>query len=133
MTIQSSSPQAAGELAETHSRSHKMQFGTRLDADGFNFRIWAPGARDVALALSHSSGEKVIPMDKEDNGWFAATTQASTGDQYQFVIDQELRVPDPASRYQPDDVHGKPGRESRIIQLEGCGLARATMGLCSYL
>jgi maltooligosyltrehalose trehalohydrolase len=107
MTIQSSSSKAAGEIAEKHSRSHEMHFGTRLDADGFNFRIWAPGAKDVGLALSLSSGENVVPMNKEGNGWFSATTQANTGDLYQFVIDQDLRVPDPASRYQPDDVHGK--------------------------
>jgi malto-oligosyltrehalose trehalohydrolase len=88
-----------------------MQFGTMRDGDGFTFRIWAPSAEHVDVALFTASdltrAEKVIPLKSESNGWFSALAAANPGDQYQFVIDHDLRVPDPASRYQPEDVHGK--------------------------
>ncbi|MEZ4575390.1 MAG: hypothetical protein R2857_10825 [Vampirovibrionales bacterium] len=39
-------------------------------------------------------------------GWFSATVaQVEPGQSYGFVIDDERQVPDPASRWQPDDVH----------------------------
>jgi len=51
--------------------------------------------------------ESLLPMNKIDSGWFELTTNnISTGSHYQFVIDGQSRVPDPASRFQPQDVHG---------------------------
>ena len=40
-------------------------------------------------------------------GWFHLTTHdAAAGTNYRYVIDGNLDVPDPASRYQPGDVTG---------------------------
>ena len=40
-------------------------------------------------------------------GWFELVTdQATTGTRYKFQIDGGPEVPDPASRFQPQDVHG---------------------------
>src|SRR6185295_11818041 len=40
-------------------------------------------------------------------GWFElATAEARAGSRYRYVIDSDALVPDPASRYQPDSVHG---------------------------
>jgi len=42
-----------------------------------------------------------------DGGWFEFTTAlARPGTRYKFQIDGGLKVPDPASRFQPEDVHG---------------------------
>lgn len=46
-------------------------------------------------------------MAAESAGWFELVTDLATaGTRYRFRIDGGALVPDPASRYQPDDVHG---------------------------
>jgi malto-oligosyltrehalose trehalohydrolase len=45
-------------------------------------------------------------MHAQDEGWFELTVPgASAGTRYRFRTDSGLLVPDPASRYNPDDVH----------------------------
>jgi maltooligosyltrehalose trehalohydrolase len=84
-------------------RVHPMPFGAEVLAEGVRFRLWAPAAQEVHLALAHAS----LPMSRLDDGWFElVTSQASAGSFYQFDIDRKLKVPDPASRFQPEDVHG---------------------------
>jgi malto-oligosyltrehalose trehalohydrolase len=89
---------------------HRMPFGAELVPDGVRFRLWAPKARELAVVLqdagSSTGGERLYPMQRAEDGWFALTTRAAKrGSRYQFAV-EGLRVPDPASRYQPDDVHG---------------------------
>jgi malto-oligosyltrehalose trehalohydrolase len=46
-------------------------------------------------------------MSRAGDGWFEITRrQASAGTRYKFRIDDEIEVPDPASAFQPEDVHG---------------------------
>jgi malto-oligosyltrehalose trehalohydrolase len=48
-----------------------------------------------------------VPLQKQDAGWFEIVTkEAGPGTQYMFRINGEQEVPDPASRFQPRDVHG---------------------------
>lgn len=78
-----------------------------LPTGGFRFRLWAPGAHEVALKLFHRDEPSVIRMHRSASGWFEADVgHAAYGDRYIFRVNDELDVPDPASRYQPDDVHG---------------------------
>ena len=85
-----------------------MPFGAEVRDDGrVRFRLWAPGATRVDLCLEQSTRELALPMRGEPGGWFGLTTeQAGPGSLYRYRIDQGLRVPDPASRFQPADVHG---------------------------
>ena len=84
-------------------RAHAMPFGAEVGPDGVRFALWAPTARDVALVLD--GGERPIPPG--DSGWRRVTVpEARAGSRYGFRIDGDLVVPDPASRFQPDDVHG---------------------------
>ena len=87
-------------------RRHTMPFGAECTADGgARFRLWAPGAGRVALRLSELDTE--WPMAAQGDGWFAVElAQAAAGLRYAFRIDGGLVVPDPASRHNPDDVHG---------------------------
>ncbi|GGE36727.1 malto-oligosyltrehalose trehalohydrolase [Agaricicola taiwanensis] len=83
-------------------RLHRMPFGTELVEEGVRFALWAPSAQEVALVL----GERTIGMPVEDGGWRRLTVrEAKAGDRYAFRIDGSLSIPDPASRFQPDDVH----------------------------
>ena len=86
-----------------------MHFGTCIEpAGGVHFRLWAPQARRVDLCLTaESAGKKPMPMVRQADGWFALHHQAAKpGDLYQFMINGDLRVPDPASRRQAGDIHG---------------------------
>ncbi len=86
---------------------HQMPFGTRVLEGSVNFQIWAPSAKEVAVCLFDGSNEKLLPMKAAQEGWFDLTsTEAAPGMKYKFVIDNDLRVPDPASRFQPEDAHG---------------------------
>ncbi|MGK7345468.1 MAG: malto-oligosyltrehalose trehalohydrolase [Candidatus Nitrospinota bacterium M3_3B_026] len=89
-------------------RAFDMSFGARVEQDGaVRFRLWAPAAEKVELALAAGGETEKLPMTAEGDGWKTITTDlASHGSRYSFIIDGGLKVPDPASRYQPDDVHG---------------------------
>lgn len=89
--------------------SHSMPFGAFLNQDGsVCFRLWAPKARRVDLWLENSPrSNSLLALERQDRGWFELTTDAaSVGTRYQFQIDENIKVPDPASRFQPSDVHG---------------------------
>jgi len=80
-----------------------MPFGAEIAADGVRFALWAPSAREVRLVLDGADRS----MEKLDDGWYRLTSsEAREGSRYGYRIDGNLVVPDPASRFQPDDVHG---------------------------
>jgi len=85
-----------------------MPFGAALlPGGGVRFRLWAPGARAVGLALEPPAGMAIRPMAPEPGGWFALECRdAGAGSLYRFEIDGAVRVPDPASRSNPQGVHG---------------------------
>ncbi len=99
-------------------RLHRMPFGAELLADGrVSFQLWAPAATHVDVCpqigvADHSSQtvsneQAYLPMRAEPGGWFRVTTdKAASGMRYLFRIDGRILVPDPASRFQPEDVHG---------------------------
>jgi maltooligosyltrehalose trehalohydrolase len=81
---------------------NRRQFGARLTANGAAFRLWAPAAKRVDLVL-----EKPYPLTRGEDGWFSTEISgAKAGTRYRFRIDGEIEVPNPASRFQPDDVFG---------------------------
>ncbi len=82
---------------------HAMPFGARLDADGATFRLWAPSAARVTLEVHGEPGRAMPAMGE---GWYELSVPgARAGLRYAFRIDDALVVPDPASRWNPDDVH----------------------------
>lgn len=89
-------------------RRHDMPFGAQCREDGsVAFRLWAPAANRVELCLGDVTQATHINLDQRDNGWFELVTEAAKpGTQYRFRIDEAQKVPDPASRFQPRDVHG---------------------------
>ena len=88
-------------------RSHRMPFGAELQPDGHvRFRIWAPAAKEITLCLERGRASS-LPMNPRHNGWFEITSDHATGGtKYSFQINGGTKVPDPASRFQPGDVHG---------------------------
>jgi maltooligosyltrehalose trehalohydrolase len=95
-------------------RRHNMPFGAEYRDDGsVRFRLWAPAAHQVELCLAGSN--MATPLEQRDNGWFELITDAAKpGTRYRFRIDSGQEIPDPASRFQPEDVHGP----SEVIDAE---------------
>jgi malto-oligosyltrehalose trehalohydrolase len=93
---------------------NEMPFGARLNADGggVSFRLYAPSAREVAVLYRNDDArERRTTLDRAPGGWFETTcADARAGTLYRFRIDG-AEVPDPASRFQPDGVHGP----SRVV------------------
>src|SRR6185312_14760942 len=77
-------------------------FGPALRGDGVTFRLWAPAARDVHLVV-----DRPTRMEKRGEWFEAHLAGARAGLLYRFNIDGELDIPDPASHFQPHDVHGQ--------------------------
>ncbi len=89
-------------------RTHPMPFGAELQADArVRFRLWAPGAGRVELVLERDGGQSLLTMEPAGDGWVElVTAEARAGSLYRYRIDGDQWVPDPASRFQPQDVHG---------------------------
>jgi maltooligosyltrehalose trehalohydrolase len=90
-------------------RVHSMPFGAKYcPGSGVRFRLWAPQSKEVGLCLwQEDQAEECRGMSKVDEGWFESVHHdARPGSRYKFQIDGGIKVPDPASRFQPDDVHG---------------------------
>jgi malto-oligosyltrehalose trehalohydrolase len=83
-----------------------MPFGAHVLADGsVRFRLWAPACHAVSVEVEGRA--MPLSMQSLDGGWHELVTDgAGAHSRYRFVLPDGLRVPDPASRYQPDDVHG---------------------------
>lgn len=74
-----------------------------LDATSARFALWAPDARSVSVELEQQPAIELLP---DDDGWYTGTVPCQPGNRYYYRIDDKLQVADPASRYQPDGVHG---------------------------
>ena len=87
-------------------RSCSMPFGaTVVENGGVCFRLWAPKAERVNLCLEDTASG--LALNRMEGGWFELTThEATAGTRYRFQIDGGMKVPDPASRFQPRDVNG---------------------------
>jgi maltooligosyltrehalose trehalohydrolase len=93
------------QLQET-IRMHTLPRGAEVLSDGaVRFRFWAPAAKVVHLEID--GVEHVLALEPQEHGWHELVTkQASPGSRYLFILPDGTRVPDPASRFQPADVHG---------------------------
>lgn len=93
----------------SRSSAHSMPFGAEPREGGVAFRLWAPALRQAILCLVErgAAGERRVPMEPRDGGWFESFVPgARAGTRYRYDVGNGLRVPDPASRFQPEDCHG---------------------------
>jgi len=86
---------------------YAMPFGVELGPDATaRFRLWAPGATEVAVEVTSAQTRIGAALTATGDGWFATTLKnLHAGDRYGYRIDGGLLVADPASRFNPDDVH----------------------------
>ena len=64
------------------------------------------GGETAQAGERNARGAGTLPMRAEPGGWWSLTTdRAAAGSRYRYRVDG-ADVPDPASRHQPDGVHG---------------------------
>jgi maltooligosyltrehalose trehalohydrolase len=70
------------------------------------FIVWAPLLKDVSLKIV-SPSERIMPMEMDNKGYWKVTADGvSPGALYFYRIENKIDRPDPASRFQPEGVHG---------------------------
>ena len=88
--------------------SWELSLGARPRAGGVDFRVWAPERNTVEVMLyndgSPSAGH---PLQCDERGYWSGHIGAlEAGARYMYRLDSAIDRPDPASRHQPDGVHG---------------------------
>lgn len=81
--------------------------GALVQPDGVLFRTWAPEADRVEMVLGPEPDGAPLPLEAQEGGYHQRFVPGcSAGSLYRFRIDGGDWLPDPASRYQPQGVHG---------------------------
>lgn len=75
------------------------------------FLVWGPSQEDLILHVLEPK-ERLVPMKPEPRGYHRATVEdLEEGTLYRYVLASGEERPDPASRHQPQGVHGP----SRVV------------------
>src|SRR5213592_3638922 len=81
-----------------------LHLGAAVRDDGVVFRAWAPRCRTLDVVIE---GRRPLAMSRQDDGLFEAVVAGlRPGTRYQYRLDGARYRPDPASRFQPEGVHG---------------------------
>jgi maltooligosyltrehalose trehalohydrolase len=82
----------------------RYRFGAVPDSDGTRFTLWAP---ERAQAMVEIEGRGAFALSAVGGGYFSgAVAAARPGDRYWFRLDGGERLPDLASRFQPEGNAG---------------------------
>jgi maltooligosyltrehalose trehalohydrolase len=77
-----------------------------LDSGKCRFLVYAPEVQRIEVHVL-APEEKILPLKKEDRGYHGAELDGvPPGSLYLYRLDGERERPDPASRFQPQGVHG---------------------------
>lgn len=82
-----------------------QKVGAFYHPDLTRFVCWAPLKSKLELIIE-PPGQRVVPMKKNDNGYWEAGLKVVPDTRYRFRPDDSGSFPDPASLSQPDGVHG---------------------------
>jgi maltooligosyltrehalose trehalohydrolase len=100
----------------TNSKSISPLGATRSSADEYRFVVWAPKAQALSVrVLDAGGGGRIVPMKKGACGYFEAQIEnVKAGTRYFYRFADGRERPDPASRFQPEGVHGP----SELVDLD---------------
>ena len=77
-----------------------------INGNSARFRVWTPYATSVAVRLIDQN-MVTVPMQPNGRGYFDVTIRdIGSRSRYRYVLDGVKERPDPASRFQPEGVHG---------------------------
>jgi maltooligosyltrehalose trehalohydrolase len=96
--------QASAIVLELPAR-RAPRFGAQPLPAGVRFRLWAPAQPRVRLRVLGRA--EPVAMRPLAAGWHECVVEgARAGDRYCFALEDGEEIPDPASRFQPQDVDG---------------------------
>ena len=82
-------------------------FGALPVRGGVRFRVWAPSAHDLTLVVHDGAAAREYSVPRDDEDVFdLIVDRAAAGNHYSYRINGGDLCPDPASRFQPESVHG---------------------------
>jgi maltooligosyltrehalose trehalohydrolase len=85
----------------------RLPLGANVVRGGVEFRVWAPASERVDVIVYGPDAEAVHPLAAQADGWFGGVVEGiGAGARYRYRLDEKDAFPDPASRSQPDGVHG---------------------------
>ena len=91
--------------------STTARLGATVVDGGTRFEVWAPEAERVDVVLGDGSRVPLQATDHVDDPgvptWIGVAEGVGHGDRYSISLDGGETLPDPASRSQPDGVHGR--------------------------
>src|SRR3990170_1047511 len=85
----------------------RVQVGAFLTEDGnCLFSVWAPLLKQVDVIVCEGT-EREYTLQCDDYGYWSITLEdIPANTRYWFRLNREKKLPDPASRSQPEGVHG---------------------------
>ena len=86
--------------------SWKPSVGAWPEGEGVRFRVWAPEARTVEVVLERPGGTAQHLERLADGTFSGLVRSARAGDRYRYRVSNGGPFPDPASRFQPEGIHG---------------------------
>ena len=101
-------------LGTSDPASSKRLGATPVSHNETHFRVWAPLRQRVAVKVFDHGTRTRHALTRQENGYFSGSAPVGPNASYQYILDDEVTRPDPASRYQPDGVHGA----SQIVDSE---------------
>jgi maltooligosyltrehalose trehalohydrolase len=87
--------------------TRKISLGATYQGNGrCRFLVWAPRAGSVSVHLV-SPRDRLVPLEQGEKGYHSGEAAGvEPGSRYFYLLNGQKERPDPASRYQPDGVHG---------------------------
>src|SRR5437763_11347963 len=81
----------------------RYPIGAELIGGAAHFRVWAPKAKRLEVAI----GDAFHELEPEERGYFSGSVTARADTNYRFRLNGEENLyPDPVSRSQPEGPHG---------------------------
>ncbi len=81
--------------------------GAHVNKHGVSYCVWAPDLAHLHVLITGNDGERSLTLRPDDEGyWSVQDPMGSAGDRYLFELPGGSKLPDPASRFQPEGVHG---------------------------
>ena len=95
-----------GRENQTLNKTETILGANYTGQDQCRFCVWAPQAKAIEVVLL-ASKQRLVAAHARERGYYEALVDGvPPGTRYVYRLDGQLDRPDPASRLQPDGVHG---------------------------
>jgi maltooligosyltrehalose trehalohydrolase len=87
--------------------SVQRKVGSRAGPAGVSYCVWAPRLGNLGVVVTRGGDTWRVPMGRDEEGyWLGLDEGGLAGDRYRLHLPDGALLPDVASRFQPQGVHG---------------------------